>query len=164
MKTTALAMLIGFLPVSGYAQCADNERSVLECTFKKGKKTVSVCISGDSIFYEYGKTGAKPDLRLVENIRDVDHLPWPGIGRSIWNETTFYNAEYSYSIYMSMDRMSDEHPIDAGIVVAKAGKELARLECDKKNLKLGLFEVSDTKKQFGQCWDMEREKWRACAD
>lgn len=164
MKKIAIFLLVGLLPASGYAECTGNEQRVLECTFKKGRNAVSVCISGDAILYEYGKRGAKPDLRLIENIKDVEHLPWPGVGSSIWNETTFYNGEYSYAIYMSMDRMSEEHPIYAGISVAKAGKELARLDCDQKNLKIGLFEVSDTKKQFGQCWNLDQEKWQACAD
>ena len=149
--STALAM----------AGCPPGSETVLACTAGGGAKALSVCIEGDAVRYTYGSPGAEPDLRLSEPVAQVAHQPWPGIGRAIWEATTFMNAGYAYEAWISTERNEDAVP-EGGVNVLKGEAEVARITCDPGTATIGLWAVDDAKQARGICWDMETLKWGSC--
>ena len=100
-----LASLFLTLGVSqAAALCDAGSTTVLSCTTGRGTKQLDACITGDRVTYRFGPHTA-PDLRLSAPIKEVAHQPWPGIGRAIWESTTFRNGAFSYEVYGAYDKI-----------------------------------------------------------
>lgn len=144
------------------ADCPGGTTTVLSCTLGGGAKTLSLCIDGETIRYDFGKTGQAPELRLSEPVAKVAHQPWPGVGRAIWEATTFSNAGYAYEVWMSVDRLIEDAPQEAGVTVTKGDKTLAELRCDAGSVDAGFWAVDDAKEAQGICWNMHSFAWEGC--
>lgn len=158
LPTFALALA---LPTAAFASC-EAGNTVLSCTAKNGAKSLDVCLFDGAVTYSYGATGAAPDLMLDAHVAEITHMPWSGMGGSIWEETTFFNKDFSYVIWMSVDRNNPDAPPMGGVTVQKGGAEIAQVACDSVGIELGLFAISDAKAQMGQCWDGINETWGRC--
>lgn len=141
------------------ALCAPESTIVLSCTTNGGTDHLDVCISGDSVTYRYGPESA-PDLTLMTIVARLEHQPWPGIGRAIWEAATFRNGAFSYEVYSSYDKF--DQISDGGVTVYQQDNEVASLACDAGSVKLGLFAIGDAKEAAGQCWDPEAQIWGQC--
>ena len=144
------------------AQCPGNQKTVLSCTMRDGARQVDVCIDGANITYAYGAPGAAPELTLREPVATVAHEPWPGIGRTIWEATTFINRGYAYQVAISVDRMDESAPPQGSVTVMKAGETLAHLQCDTPGTVIGIWAVSDAKEAQGLCWQPNLFQWGNC--
>lgn len=162
MKPYLLAALVCLQAPSAQAQCYSGETQVLSCSARNGSKEISLCISGDTIRYSYGKPGLRPELILSEPIATVAHQPWGGIGRSIWEATTFANGVYSYEVYVSVDRMAEDYPEGGGVSVYKGKQHVTDVACDVGQIDLTLWAVQDAKKAAGVCWRHETQTWGDC--
>ena len=139
-----LASLFLTLGVSQAAALCDAvSTTVLSCTTGRGTKQLDVCITGDRVTYRFGPHTA-PDLRLSAPIKEVAHQPWPGIGRAIWESTTFRNGAFSYEVYGAYDKI--DQTSNGGVTVTEQGREIAALTCDSGTAELGLFALSDAKR------------------
>ena len=154
---------LALLPLPA-AACGAGETTVLSCTARQTTRLLEVCIAGDLIRYSYGKPGRAPDLSLSEPVATVLHEPWAGVGRSIWEETTFLNEGHAYEVFISTDRMDETHPTDGGVSVTKGGAEVARIDCDPGSATIGLWAVSDAKAARGVCWDPGNHRWGGCSN
>ncbi len=141
------------------AHCHQRSATVLTCTIDQGAKQLEVCLDGEEVIYRFGPPDA-PALTLSAPISEVAHQPWPGIGRAIWESTTFQNGAFSYEVHGSFDKL--DQISDGGVTVRKNGREIASLSCDSGSTELGLFAISDAKEAAGQCWDPYAQRWGAC--
>lgn len=157
-----LAAAFSVAAFSVHAACAPGEVTVLSCTAKSGARVLDVCIGGDQISYAYGRPGQPPELRLTEPVASVAHQPWNGVGRSIWEATTFFNPGHAYEVFISVDRMAEGQPTASGVSVQRGGAEVARVDCDPGTDRMTLWAVSDAKQALGLCWDMGLFAWGPC--
>lgn len=155
-----LASLFLTLGISqAHAHCHQRSATVLTCTIDQGAKQLEVCLDGEEVIYRFGLADA-PDLILSAPITEVAHQPWPGIGRAIWESTTFRNGDFTYEVHGSFDKL--DQISDGGVTVRENGREIASLSCDRGSTELGLFAISDAKEAAGQCWDAEARRWGGC--
>ncbi len=151
--------------------CEPSETLHFACTVKNGTKKVEVCHTLDEATYRFGPPGGQAELELRRPVTDVHLTPWPGIGRTIWEEVIFRNASHSYTVYGGIDRAPSEDgsgeilvTLAGGVVVHQAEQEIAHLTCDPGSVDFpwgtGLFEAKET---AGQCYDRRRQQWHACA-
>ena len=143
------------------AGTATASETVLGCTAKGGAKEIAVVIDGDTISYSFGPAGGAPDLQLSEPVATVLHQPWSGVGRAIWEATTFTNAGYAYEVWMSVERQEDAVP-SGGVAVLQGEAEVARIDCDPGSARVTLWAVSDAKEAQGICWDLQTFSWGSC--
>ena len=164
---SALAVLIAGPALAG---CPAGTTPILTCTFEHGAKRVDACQDGTTATYAFGKAGQAPDLTLVTPVADLDYTPWPGVGRSIWEEVSFYNQDITYLLWFNYDKVNAieeaqaagaPDPLTAGISVLRGdGEGLASLECDPGSIDTEMDALSDAKERLGLCWD--GETWGPC--
>ena len=139
------------------------------CHFPNGK-AVTVTHTDATATYRFGRPGRESELTITRPVADVHLTPWPGIGRTIWEEVTFFNEGHSYTLHASIERVypDDENAeIEAhlfgGLIVRKGERELARLTCLPQTINFpwgtGLF---DAKVGAGQCYDQNSRDWGRC--
>lgn len=141
----------------------------MTCTTKAGAQTLSVCLNGADAVYRYGPTKGTPDLEIAAPIRSVGYMPWPGIGRNIWESVTFTNNGYSYEVFTGFDRAvgdgeEDTSQVYGSVSVRKGDDEIAALICDAGSVEWsyggGLY---DAKTALGLCWQHWPEnQWQPC--
>ncbi|MEP2717589.1 hypothetical protein [Pseudophaeobacter sp.] len=157
---SALLFTVSALPALA---CPAGSEVLVSCSLKGGSKALTTCLRGDQVSYAFGRSGGAADLELQRNVREVNMVPWPGIGRSIWEEFTFENKGTSYTVYYSQARNAGpEAPLDGGVIVEQGGKELAHLRCDAGSVQssgygLPLFEA---KERAGQVYSLETGSWQ----
>jgi hypothetical protein len=143
--------------------CPAGSEVLVSCSLKDGSKELTTCLQGEQVSYAFGRSGAKPDLELQRNVRDVNMVPWPGIGRSIWETFTLENAGTFYTVYYNQEKDPDAvQSLSGGVIVEQGGRELAHLHCDSGSVKssgygLPLFEA---KQRAGQVYSLEAESWQ----
>lgn len=150
-------------PTVAMARCGTGE-TIMSCTAKKGAKAINVCLNDGEVSYAYGAPGKAPELTLAEHIATVNHTPWNGIGAMMWETAAFENNGYSYSVWMGVDRMSQEHPIEASVEVLKGNKTVATVSCDAGSVTAGFWALSDAKKALNLCWDLDQSVWVGCSN
>lgn len=165
MKACAAALLF---PLGAMA-CPNDAQPHFSCMLGDGKKVLEICYLTDHATYSFGPPGA-PELFLNRHVTDVALIPWPGIGRTIWEEVAFTNDDHTYTVYAAIERVFPENEEDdiqtdvtGGVIVTKDGTELARLGCDPGTVDFpwgtGLF---DAKIRNGQCYDQGARQWAPC--
>lgn len=149
--------------------CFGAGTELFHCTVEAGRKTADVCLQGDVAVYRFGPTGGEADLLLARGVDDVDMTPWPGVGRTIWEDMTFHNGDHSYTISRAMDRMIAKDDPDQStdmrgtVVVKKRNETLSELECDPGSVSFGdFYPLFEAKEAAGQCWDREAFAWAKC--
>lgn len=144
------------------AACLPDETTVLSCTARNGAKTIDMCMAGGYVRYAFGPRGGAPELTLSVPVRDIEHHPWNGIGRSIWESTTFRNAGHAYEVYISVDRVAENNPTSGGVTVLNSGTPIAQVDCDPGTATITIWAISDAREALGLCWDTSDFRWTAC--
>lgn len=126
------------LAISPAVACPAGMKTFLNCTAKGGAKRIELCVGKKGIRYSYGPARGKPELRLHRPLSAVKHTPWSGVGRNIWEDLTFHNGGYAYTVAISRDRMKLSKPYGA-VFVERNGREVARVECDPGRIRLELW-------------------------
>ena len=103
-------------------------KTLFSCKTRSGKK-VLVCDAGKTLHYSFGKPDQKPELFLSVPRGNARTSQWRGLGRWIYYSVTIPNGNTSYSVFTSLDRMSDSHEFDAGLSVTVGDEEIARIDC-----------------------------------
>jgi len=111
--------------------CSGFGTLAFSCTITKNGKTVSVCVNPNNVMrYRYGAPSKPAELELFANTAtNFDGFFNYGIGRYIWHEARFDNAGYVYAVGMSVDRISEDHPISGSVHVLKGDQTVATLAC-----------------------------------
>jgi len=144
----------------------------MSCTLRGGARTLQVCLNGPDALYRFGSTGKRPDLEVTTPVSALEYLPWPGIGRDIWETVTFSNGAFRYEVATGFSRIpQDDDGSDAGqppvygsVHVTENGAAIADLQCDAGTVEWGYGGgLSDAKSALGLCWTGYPDSiWRPC--
>lgn len=108
--------------------CAEGEAEVFYCPTTNGRH-VRLCDAGHTLRYAYGRPGMRPELSLSVPRQLARTSQWEGIGRWISYAVRIPNGEFSYMLFWGADRISDDHPIEAGIHVERGDALLSTILC-----------------------------------
>ncbi len=134
MKRFALTCcMLGILVTTAEAACPSAKATIFSCTTTNGKQ-VEVCDLGATISYRFGKNTAKPEIMIKVPREKVTTYQWEGIGRYMSYAVTIPNGPVTYTTTWGMDRLSEEHGIEASILVEQNGKTLATIPCVPKTV------------------------------
>ncbi len=161
---------LGFLLPFGANACEVGETRHFACSFENGTKAVELCHDDMQARYVFGPARGPAELRLTRALSEVGLVPWPGIGRTIWEEITFENEDHAYVVHGSIERVYPQNETDeitvvvsGGILVEKSGREVASLICDPDSVDFPWSsELFDAKEAAGQCYDPGEQIWQPC--
>ncbi|MEM7471321.1 MAG: hypothetical protein AAF340_08210 [Pseudomonadota bacterium] len=158
MRTLILAFAVVATPA---VSCGIGEYEVFDCAISGGKKQLRLCTTEQAAIYRFGKTGNAPELELFAPIERFDYRPWNGIGRTLYEQVTFTNQSYGYTVYGVFDRLAEEGNADleGGVIVTDAGAEIAHLTCDAGSVTARMDLFYELKTRAGQCWDIQNLLW-----
>lgn len=126
-----IAVLTALFSTQVYAVC-EGSKTLFFCNTQKGKQ-ITVCDSGKTIDYSFGKAG-KPELSVKAPRDQASTFQWAGVGSSISYSVDIPNSKTVYNVYWSADRNDEKHGIDAGVNVF-INKELkTTVKCSEKGL------------------------------
>lgn len=163
MKSLVVALCL-IAPAPAFACFGEIGEPLFDCTFKGGSTQVQVCLQGDTAYYSFGPAGSAPDMVLARQVRDIDMTPWPGIGRTIWEEVTFGNGSYAYRLAYAIDKMDESQPVSGSLLVTQDGAEIADLTCDTGSVAAyDLYPLYEAKVAQGECFT-PGEGWAATCD
>lgn len=108
--------------------CSAPEMLVFSCTTTK-QKYVEVCDAGKTISYVFGRKGGKPELSLSIPREEATTYQWKGFGRYITYSVNIPNGSTVYSVFSGLDRLAEDHPLEAGINVMSDGAHIATIAC-----------------------------------
>lgn len=142
------------------AGCFGSGTSLFHCTMSNGKNAVDVCLQEGVVTYSFGKLGKTPDLLLARKEVDVSMSPWNGVGRSIYEEISFHNREYSYILGYSMDRKAQDSPLEGTLIVVEGDATAAELTCDKGSVQTAdFYPLFEAKELAGQRYCPDAFLW-----
>ncbi len=159
---TALALLC--LPNGALADCGGEV--LISCDTGNGRQ-LQVCVeSGDfrgegAFTYAFGPMG-QPELTLREEFSAGTAIPWSGVGRAIWESVGFRNNGHVYEAWHSLDRLTEDAPLKAGVNILRGEELLASLTCESGpgTVIAPLFTIYDAMTAAGFCRDPSRHEWR----
>lgn len=111
------------------APCGD-EQVLFHC-YTTTHKEVRVCDRGTTLEYLFRSPGLAPELLLPVPRKQAVVGSWSGIGRSMDTSLAFPNGDVTYTVFWSVDRLDEEHPVEAGVAVERNGKQIARVLCQE---------------------------------
>lgn len=146
---------------------ASAETLLFACDMGEGRD-LRVTLSDATATYAFGHP--TNSLTLTRDVRDVHLTPWPGIGRTIWEDVVFQNAGYSYLVHASIERIDPENEnddietnISGGIIVSRGETQVAKLSCLAGTVDFPWgTELFDAKVAAGQCFDQTSRLWADC--
>ena len=143
----------------GQAACAPLDL-VLDCPI--GSKHLTACVGNGAFEYAFGPKDA-PELALTVPLDEVAASPWPGVGRSIWEDIAFANNDVTYRVWIAFDRLVENGASDGGVQVEQAGRVIAELQCQEDKAEIGIFAIADAMAAAGFCVDPEQRVYtRSC--
>lgn len=110
------------------AQCALGEKTVFSCLTSKNKQ-IEVCDAGKTLSYSFGKVTAKPEIVLSVMRDQASTTQWQGMGRYMSYSVNIPNGDTNYNVFWGVDRLSDDHAIEAGVNVEVKQKLVATVKC-----------------------------------
>ena len=123
------AALLSLCATPIFAACAGV--SLVDCTVTNSRKQLELCLDGGRLTYRFGRPGA-PELELTRDLSEIAYTPWPGIGRTIWEDVEITNEGVTYAIHSWVERPLDtgEAPRSGtGLIVLQGAEPLAELTC-----------------------------------
>jgi hypothetical protein len=132
LLTLCFVSAMVFTP-NAFAKCAAGTKTIFSCTTAKGK-LIEVCDAGKTITYSFGNPQTKPDIALNVPRDKATTFQWAGVGRYLSYSVDIPNAATTYSVFISMDRLTEAHAMEAGVNVFEEGKLLATVKCSGKKM------------------------------
>lgn len=159
MRLVLTLLLLSSAPAA--VACPNGSETLISCTFEDGKKHLQTCMAGQQVLYRFGLTDRSPDLDLIRPVTDVDHYPWPGVSRTIWESVTFENEGISYIVSYAQERDPRTPEISGHVMVQKGDELLATLYCDAGSVQSAGYPlpVFDAKTAAGQHFNRETYAW-----
>ena len=160
MKRVFLFLLF-CISTSAQAECSGGAEELFQCSFDSGYQ-LNICLQEGAVTYMYGADGKMPELILSRRVEDVTMTPWPGIGRTFWEEINVRNQGVTYTITQWADR-NDLNTLPGGAVdVVRNGEHLVRLDCVEGTVTGDFYPLFEAKQNFGQSWCHDAQAWDAC--
>jgi len=147
MKRHAIIHLIFLLfTTSAYAKCEAGSKTIFSCITQKGKQ-IEVCDAGKTIIYSFGNPKAKPEIVIANPRNKVSTYQWQGVGRYIHYSVEITKGNTTYSVFHAVDKhkgnttdghpvdkLAEEHGIEAGVNVTINDKLVATVKCTEKSI------------------------------
>ncbi len=151
--------LICALAVTVPMQAQACDEVLLACSTGASRQ-VTVCLSGDSVTYSYGKRGKAAELDLTVPLSDSPYTPWNGIGRYMSDSITFHNAGYAYEVWQSVDKMSPDKSPAYGVNVLQDEDVLKTLACNPGAQAQPFDRLYEATEAQGLCWSFDNRGWQ----
>lgn len=104
--------------------CGTGETLLFHCTTTNAK-LVTLCDAGNTLRYAFGKLdGADPEMNL-SIARSAASNSQGAAAQTI----DLPNGNTTYSVFWGVDRMSDAHEVEAGVLVQANGRHVATVNC-----------------------------------
>jgi hypothetical protein len=132
LLTLCFVSAMVFTP-NAFAKCAAGTKTIFSCTTAKGK-LIEVCDAGKTITYSFGNPQTTPEIALNVPRDKATTFQWAGIGRYLSYSVDIPNGATTYSVFISMDRLTEAHATEAGVNVFEEGKSLATVKCSGKKM------------------------------
>lgn len=126
-KMIWVGMMCAVMAAPVYAQCAKGSQALFSCMTKKGKQ-IEVCDAGATISYRFGPPAA-PEIAIQVPRQQARTFQWAGMGRYMSYSVDIPNGQTVYSVFTSLDRISEKHAFEAGVNVLQKGELLATVKC-----------------------------------
>jgi hypothetical protein len=107
---------------------SENRKLLFSCSTENGKQ-ILLHDASTTIDYTFGKPDRDPELDLRVPRRNASTWQWKGIGRHMSYVIDVPNGETIYSVFWSVDRLSQNAQEDAGVNVLINQKEVATVKC-----------------------------------
>ena len=131
--TMVLGCVMGFSTLAE-AACEPGSKTVFSCQTAKGK-VIQVCDAGKTIDYSFGKPELAPELVVRAPRGEASTFQWQGIGRYISYSVSIPNGNTVYSVFWSLDKLSESRATEAGVNVEVNNKLVATVLCaDAKSI------------------------------
>lgn len=161
------ALFLIVLANPAWATCGGYERTFLNCEVVKSAKMLSVCHDDEVASYRFGPYMGTPELELTENIATLDYTPWPGAGDTIWEDVTFSNEGYTYTVSAAIKRIIPEGPEPlvgvthfGGVTVRRGDEVIADLNCETETIHMDFMSsLSLAKNRLGYVWNVDDQGW-----
>jgi hypothetical protein len=147
-----------------HANCPQDTEVLFSCDIAHSSKRLATCLHGDEVSYEFGAQGW-PELEMTRHVRDVEFMPWPGVGQNLWETTTLSNQDHEYRMTYVINREgaseADDYSIRGFLEVYRDGSKLVQLECEPQTLLFSGYPsyLYDAKRAAGQVWNLEAQRW-----
>lgn len=122
--------------VAAASDCPEDQPLFMSCLIEGRERAVTLCRGDRSVSYRYGPINAEPELTLQRDFGNgAEAVPWPGVGRTVFETVLLRNADVTYEVYGGFDRFraAEEPDVDTrfgGIIVTQDGRgEIAHLRC-----------------------------------
>ncbi len=157
----ALALAPGLALTPSLASAACPEITLVSCGLANSAKRVELCLTGDSLRYRFG-TAQNTELELIRDVAEASYTPWPGIGRTMWEELSLENAGTTYQFSSYAEKLMEEGTEDqlalgTDLLVLRGEKVLAKLTCDPAQVS-DLYPVGKALHARGYC--LGEDGWR----
>lgn len=165
MMRALLAVLACTSPA--FAQCPDGAETFLSCRIEGSDKRLQVCLVGQTLTYRFGPPGA-PELALAAPVTAAGYTPWPGIGRTIYEEVTFRSGDFRYVVFGGIERDHDATTEEiiptrfGGVSVFLGADEspLAAFSCARDTVDFPWSAaIGDAKRGMGLTFDRQVQRW-----
>lgn len=113
---------------SAVAACEPGSETVFSCLTAQGK-LIRVCDAGKTINYSFGKPDLPPEIVVRAPRNEAATFQWNGVGRYLSYAVAVPNGNTTYRVFWGADRLSDKHPVDAGVAVEVNAKAVATVKC-----------------------------------
>ncbi|TNF19619.1 MAG: hypothetical protein EP318_13925 [Rhodobacteraceae bacterium] len=162
MKTLVAALCL-IAPAPALACFGAVGETLFHCTFKGGRSEARVCLQDGAAYYAFGPKGSAPEVVLARDVAAVGMAPWPGIGRTIWEEVAFGNGAYGYRLSYAIDKMAPNEPVVGTLVVTRNGEEISALTCDRGSVSAhDFYPLFEAKEAAGACFTPGQGWSRSC--
>ncbi len=158
-------LVLGVVAASSTASSAAAE-VLFDCPI--GAQQLSITLAGDTAIYTFGPQGA-PETVISAAPRDLNYLPWAGMGTSMPEAVQFANAGTTYKVWYAVQKQMGVNaplaPTQGGVRVMQASAMLADLVCTAPPSVYALERIYDAKLAAGHCYDWQNQSWgTACAE
>jgi hypothetical protein len=133
MKIIVIVPLLSTLFAANvYAKC-EGSKTLFSCITTKGKQ-IEVCDAGKTIDYSFGKPQGKPEIEVKVARDKASTFQWAGVGRTESYAIDIPNGKTTYNVFWGVDRLTEEHAIEAGVNVLINKELVTTVNCSGKDV------------------------------
>ena len=143
-KAALLATVFAITPLTAQAACQSEQQTLFSCMTAKGKR-IQLCDQQQTLEYSFGKPSLKPEIVVQVPRSAATTSQWQGVGRWMSYSVGIPNGKTVYSVFWGVDRLSDEHGVEAGVNVEVEGKHVATVKCGEGSTIIQNMEGIDLK-------------------
>lgn len=133
MKIIVIIPVLAVLFTSNVSAKCEQSKTLFSCLTTKGKQ-IEVCDAGKTIGYSFGKPQKKPEIAIDVPRELASTYQWAGVGRTMSYAVDIPNGKATYSVFYGVDRLTEDHAIEAGVNVLINNELVTTVNCSGKNI------------------------------